>query len=108
MFFGNISKNKKYFFMVVFAPPSRVFNTTFVKISKVFKKIKISKYFEQLFFPRFFRFFEVCSSGDLVDFLDVSSAGDLEGISERILLRILIMISKRISIRISVRSKGFY
>ena len=36
MFFGNISKNKKYFFMVVFAPPSRVFNTTFVKISKVF------------------------------------------------------------------------
>ena len=41
MFFGNISKNKKYFFMVVFAPPRRVFNTTFVKISKVFKKIKI-------------------------------------------------------------------
>jgi len=35
MFFGNISKNKKYFFMVVFAPPRRVFNTTFMKISKV-------------------------------------------------------------------------
>ena len=37
--------------MVVFAPPRRVFNTTFMKISKVKKKIKFCKYFEQLFFP---------------------------------------------------------
>ena len=40
----------------------------------------MSKNFEQLFFQQFFRFFEVCSSGDLVDFLEVSSAGDLGGI----------------------------
>ena len=63
-----------------------------MKISEIKKKIKI---FRTTFFPRFFRFFEVCNSGDLVDFLEVSSAGDLEGISERILLRILIRISKR-------------
>ena len=30
----------------------------------------MSKNFEQLFFQQFFRFFEVCSSGDLVDFLE--------------------------------------
>ena len=95
MFFGNISKNKKYFFLIVFAPPRRVFKTTFVKISKVSKIFNFFKIF-RTFFPRFFRFFEVCTSGDLVDFLEVSSAGDLEGISERILLRILIRISKRI------------
>ena len=60
----------------------------------------MSKNFEQLFFQQFFRFFDVCSSSDLVDFLEVSSAGDLEGISERILLRNLIRISIRISIRV--------
>ena len=41
----------------------------------------MSKNFEQLFFQRFFRFFEVCTSGDLVDFLGVCSGGVLKGTS---------------------------
>ena len=31
------------------------------------------------FFPRFFQSFEICSSGDLINFLDVCNNGDLEG-----------------------------
>lgn len=34
-------------------------------------------------FPEIFLIFEVCSIGNLVDFLDACSSGDLEGISER-------------------------
>ena len=33
-------------------------------------------------FPEIFSIFEVCSIGNLVDFLDACSSGDLEGISE--------------------------
>ena len=41
----------------------------------------MSKNFAQFFFQGFLRFFEVCSSGDLVNFLEVCSSGVLEEIS---------------------------
>ena len=75
MYFQNISKTTKYFFLVVCWPPSKVFKTFFEKKLKKIKFVFFVKTFEQFFFQRFFRFFEVCSSGDLVDFLGVCSIG---------------------------------
>ena len=57
MFFGNISKNKKYFFLIVFAPPRRVFKTSFVKISDVLKIYTFFKIFRTTFFSEIFSIF---------------------------------------------------
>ena len=53
-----------------------------MKISKILKNLKLSKKFRTIFFLEIFRFFEVCSRGDLVVFLGLCSSGDLERISE--------------------------
>ena len=82
MFFLNFSKIPHYFFLNVSLPLRTVFKTSFVKISKINFILKLSKKFRTIFFLKFFRFFEVCSRGDLVDFLGFCSSGDLEGISE--------------------------
>ena len=80
MFFGNISKTTQYFFLVVSRPLRRLFKTFSVKNSKNSKFFIFCKKFRTIFFQRFFRFFEVCSSGDLVNFLEVCSSGVLYGI----------------------------
>ena len=54
MFFGNISKMTQDFFRSVSRPLRRVFNTSFVKISK--KKTFIEKRIEH-FFEDFFNFY---------------------------------------------------
>ena len=52
------------------------------KKTKVIKKKK-----RKISFPRFFQSFEIGSSGDLINFLDVCNNGDLEGISELKLIK---------------------
>ena len=82
MFFRNFSKDSQYFFLNVSRPLRKVFKTSFVKISKFLKNLKLSKKFRTIFFSEIFRYFEVCSRGDLVVFLGLCSSGDLERISE--------------------------
>ena len=50
MFFENISKTTRYFFLTVSRPLRRGFRTSFVKISKKVKKIKFWKKFRTIFF----------------------------------------------------------
>merc|ERR1711954_616405 len=80
-YFKNFSKTTRYFFLVVSRPLRRVFKTFSEKNSKTKRIFIFFKKFRTTFFQRFCRFFEVCSSGDLVDFLGVCSGGVLEGIS---------------------------
>ena len=82
MFFRNLSKDSQYFFLNVSRPLRKVFKTSFVKISKFLKNLKIFKKFRTIFFSEIFRYFEVCSRDDLVVFLGLCSSGDLERISE--------------------------
>ena len=82
MFFRNFSKDSHIFFLNLFCPLRTDFKTSFVKISKFLKNLKLSKKFRTIFFSEIFRYFEVCSRGDLVVFLGLCSSGDLERISE--------------------------
>ena len=76
-YFKDFSKTIRYFFLVVSRPLRRVLKTFSEKNSK--KKNKFIKKIRTIFFfQRFLRFFEVCSRGDLVDFLEVCSSGVLE------------------------------
>ena len=77
MFLGNISKITQDFFRSVSRPLRRVFNTSFVKISTK-KNIYWKK--NRTFFWRFFQFLQVCTTGGLIDFLEVFSRGVLEAI----------------------------
>ena len=55
MFFRNFSKDSQYFFLNVSAPLRKVFKTSFVKISKFLKNLKIFKKFRTIFFSEIFR-----------------------------------------------------
>ena len=54
MFFRNFSKDSQYFFLNVSCPLRTVFKTSFVKISKILKNLKLSKKFRTTFFSRNF------------------------------------------------------
>ena len=78
--FREFLENYSIIFLTVSRPLRRVFKTVFVKNSKKIKKtFFFSKYFAQFFFQRFSRFFQVCTSGVLVDFLEVCTSGVLGG-----------------------------
>ena len=81
MYFKNFSKTIRYFFLVVSRPLRKVFKTFSAKNSKKNKNFILSKKFRTIFFSAISRFFEVCRSGDLVNFLEVSRSGVLEEIS---------------------------
>merc|ERR1712243_531587 len=61
--------------------PRRVFKTFSEKNSKKIKIFKFVKKFRTTFFQQFLQFFEVCSSGNLVNCSEVCSRGVLEEIS---------------------------
>ena len=81
LYFKNFSNTIRYFFLVVSRPLRRVFKTFSWISSKKNKIFMIFFKFRTIFFQRFLRFFEVCSSGNLVNFLEVCSSGVLEEIS---------------------------
>ena len=51
MFFRNFSKDSHIFFLNLFCPLRTDFKTSFVKISKILKNLKLSKKFRTIFFP---------------------------------------------------------
>ena len=68
----NFSKTIRYFFLVVSLPLRSLLQTFSDKNSKKIKIFKFVKKFRTTFFSQwFFRFFEVCSSSNLVNFLEV-------------------------------------
>ena len=75
MYFKNFSKTIQYFFLVVSRPLRRVLKTFSEKISKKNKILILCKKFRTIFFSAISRFFEICSSGDLVNFSEVCSSG---------------------------------
>merc|ERR1711973_1065345 len=77
----NFSKTIRYFFLVVSLPLRRGFKTFSDKNSKKMKIFKFVKKFRTTFFSTISSIFEVCSSSDLVNFLEVYSSGVLEEIS---------------------------
>ena len=79
--FSTFLKNYSIFFLVVSRPLRRVFKTFSEKNSKKIKIFKFVKKFRTTFFQQFLQFFEVCSSGYLVNFSGVCSRGVLEEVS---------------------------
>ena len=75
MYFQHFSKTIRYFFLVVSCPLRSVFKTFSEKNSKKIKFLFYVKNFAQFFFSAISRFFEVCRSGDLVNFLEVCRSG---------------------------------
>ena len=81
MFLDEFTKGTQYFFLNVPRPLRKGFKTYFLFFEniKFLRKSKLCKK-NELFL--FFGFFKVCSTFDLLDFLEVCSIGDLEGISQ--------------------------
>ena len=67
------------FFWMLRVPLEQFLRHRLWKYQKFLKNKYYPKKLEHFFFSNFFRFFQVCSGGDLVDFLGFSSSGDLEG-----------------------------
>ena len=81
MFLDEFTKGTQYFFPNVPRPLRKGFKAYFyfLKISNLKKNQNYAKKIELFLF---FGFFKVCSTFDLLDFLEVCSMGDLKGISQ--------------------------